>query len=159
MARVIVVPGLGVHAYAELPVRHLSDNGHAAKLLDPPGWRGGDPDLRHYGRQLAADIDQDGEPVDVLIGLSVGTQAATVAASLTSLVRHLVLVSPTVDPAYRSMIKQAAVFFLRGDPHDKAAFLSRVPDWSRAGIRRIFRALPPLSHYPLKMSFQEYARR
>jgi hypothetical protein len=85
MARVIVVPGLAVHAYAELPVRHLSDNGHVATLLDPPGWRGVDHDLERYGRNLAADIDHDGVPVDVLIGLSVGTQAATVAASLTSL--------------------------------------------------------------------------
>src|SRR6187397_1344793 len=57
MARVVVVPGLAVHAYAELPVRHLSDNGHAAKLLDPPGWRGVDHDLERYGRNLAADID------------------------------------------------------------------------------------------------------
>jgi pimeloyl-ACP methyl ester carboxylesterase len=150
MARVIVVPGLAVHAYAELPVRHLSDNGHAATLLDPPGWRGVDHDLERYGRKLAADIDHDGVPVDVLIGLSVGTQAATVAASLTSLVRHLVLVSPTIDPAYRSMIKQAAVFLLRGDPHDKAAFLSQVPDWSRAGIRRIFRGFASAIALPIE---------
>jgi hypothetical protein len=150
MARVIVVPGLAVHAYAELPVRHLSDNGHAAKLLDPPGWRGVDHDLERYGRKLAADIDDDGAPVDVLIGLSVGTQAATLAASLTSLVRHLVLVSPTVDPAYRSMIKQATVFFLRGDPHDKAAFLSQIPDWSRAGIRRIYRGFASAIALPIE---------
>jgi pimeloyl-ACP methyl ester carboxylesterase len=150
MARVIVVPGLAVHAYAELPVRHLSDNGHAATLLDPPGWRGVDHDLERHGRKLAADIDHDGVPVDVLIGLSVGTQAATVAASLTSLVRHLVLVSPTIDPAYRSMIKQAAVFLLRGDPHDKAAFLSQVPDWSRAGIRRIFRGFASAIALPIE---------
>ena len=150
MARVIVVPGLAVHAYAELPVRHLSDNGHAAKLLDPPGWRGVDHDLERYGRKLAADIDDDGAPVDVLIGLSVGTQAATLGASLTSLVRHLVLVSPTVDPAYRSMIKQAAVFLVRGDPHDKAAFFSQVPDWSRAGIRRIFRGFASAIALPIE---------
>jgi hypothetical protein len=150
MARIIVVPGLAVHAYAELPVRHLSDSGHAAKLLDPPAWRGVDHDLERYGRNLAANIDYDGEPVDVLIGLSVGTQAATVAASLTSLVRHLVLVSPTIDPAYRSMIKQATVFFVRGDPHDKAAFLSQVPDWSRAGIRRIFRGFASAIALPIE---------
>ena len=159
MARVIVVPGLAVHAYAELPVRHLSDNSHVATLLDPPGWRGVDHDLERYGRNLAADIDHDGVPVDVLIGLSVGTQAATGAASLTSLVRHLVLVSPTIDPAYRSTIKQAAVFFLRGDPHDKAAFLSQY----RTGLGRVFAGssadLPPLPHYPLRTSFQECALR
>jgi len=146
MARVLVVPGLAVHAYAELPVRHLRDNGHDAELLEPPAWRGVDHDLELYGQKLAADIDHDGAPVDVLIG----TQAAAVAASLTSLVRHLVLVSPTIDPAYRSMIKEAAVFFLRGDPHDKAAFFSQLPDWSRAGVRRIFRGFASSLAVPIE---------
>jgi pimeloyl-ACP methyl ester carboxylesterase len=110
LARVIVVPGLAVHAYAELPVRHLRDNGYDARLLSPPAWRGMDHDLERYGRHLAADIDREGAPVDVLIGLSAGTQAAAVAASLTDGVKRLVLVSPTIDPAYRSMIKQSVVF-------------------------------------------------
>jgi pimeloyl-ACP methyl ester carboxylesterase len=138
LARVIVVPGLAVHAYAELPVRHLRDNGYDARLLSPPAWRGVDHDLERYGRNLAADIDREDAPVDVLVGLSAGTQAAAVAASLTDVVKRLVLVSPTIDPAYRSMIKQSMVF-ARGDPHDKAAFISQVPDWSRAGIIRILR--------------------
>jgi pimeloyl-ACP methyl ester carboxylesterase len=138
MARVVVVPGLAVHRYVELPVQHLRDNGHDAKLLWPPTWRGVEQDLERYGRKLAADIDRDGAAVDVLIGLSIGTQAATVAASMTELVRRLVLVSPTIDPAYRSMIKQALVF-VRGDSHDKDGALSHLPDWSRAGIRRILR--------------------
>ena len=136
--RVIVVPGLAVHAYAEQPVQHLRDNGYDAKLLQPPAWRGVEVDLERYGRNMAADIDRDGAVVDVLIGLSAGTQAAAVAASETDLVKRLVLVSPTIDPAYRSMIKQSIVF-AKGDPHDKSAFFSQVPDWSRAGIRRIFR--------------------
>jgi pimeloyl-ACP methyl ester carboxylesterase len=150
MARVLVVPGLAVHAYVELPVRHLRDSGHDAELLEPPAWRGVDHDLELYGQKLAADIDHDGAPVDVLIGLSIGTQAAAVAASLTSLVRHLVLVSPTIDPAYRSMIKQVAVFFLRGDPHDKATFFSQLPDWSRAGVRRIFRGFASSLAVPIE---------
>ena len=83
MARVLVVPGLAVHAYAELPARHLRDNGHDAELLVPPAWRGVDHDLERYGQALAADIDRDGAP-DLLIGLSVGAQAAAVAASSTS---------------------------------------------------------------------------
>ena len=138
MARVIVVPGLAVHGYVAPPVQHLCDNGHHATLLRPPAWRGVDQDLELYGRHLAADIERDGAPIDVLMGLSAGTQAAAVAASLTSLVSRLVLVSPTVDPAYRSMIKQFFVF-VRGDPHDKSAFYRHVPDWARAGIPRIFR--------------------
>ena len=137
MARVIVVPGLAVRAYVASPVQHLRHR-YDATLLQPPAWRGVDQDLELYGRHLAADIDNDGVPVDVLIGLSAGSQAATVAASLTSLVSRLVLVSPTVDPAYRSMIKQLYVF-ARGDPHDKSAFYHHVPDWARAGIPRIFR--------------------
>jgi pimeloyl-ACP methyl ester carboxylesterase len=138
MACVLVVPGLAVHAYVEAPVRYLRDKGHDATLLWPPAWRGVDQDLERYGRKLAADIDREGAPVDVLIGLSAGTQAATVAASMTGLVKRLVLVSPTVDPAYRSMIKQTLVF-LRGDPHDKDGAVSHVPDWSRAGVLRIGR--------------------
>lgn len=138
MARVIVVPGLAVRSYAEPPVQHLCDNGHHATLLRPPAWRGVDHDLKLYGRHLAADIDNDGAAVDVLIGLSAGTQAVSVAASLTSRVERLVLVSPTIDPAYRSMIKQSFVF-VRGDPHDKSAFYRHVPDWSRAGVPRIMR--------------------
>jgi pimeloyl-ACP methyl ester carboxylesterase len=110
MARVIAVPGLAVRAYVAPPVQHLRNHGYDATLLQPPAWRGVDQDLALYGRRLAADIDNDGAPVDVLIGLSAGSQAAAVAASLTSLVSRLVLVSPTVDPAYRSMIKQLYVF-------------------------------------------------
>jgi hypothetical protein len=60
MARVLVVPGLAVRAYAEPPVQHLRDNGHNATLLKPPAWRGVDHDLERYGRHLAADIDSDG---------------------------------------------------------------------------------------------------
>jgi pimeloyl-ACP methyl ester carboxylesterase len=144
-ARVIVVPGLAVRAYAEPPVWHLRNNGYDARLLSPPTWRGIDHDLERYGRNLAADIDREGAPVDALIGLSVGTQAAAVAASLTDLVKRLVLISPTIDPAYRSMIKQSLVF-VRGDPHDKAGYLSHLPDWSRAGVIRIFRGFTSAIH-------------
>jgi pimeloyl-ACP methyl ester carboxylesterase len=144
-ARVMVVPGLAVHAYAEAPVRHLRDNGYDATLLSPPTWRGIDHDLERYGHSLAAAIDREGTPVDVLIGLSVGTQAAAVAASLTDQVKRLVLISPTIDPAYRSMIKQSIVF-VRGDPHDKAGYLSHLPDWSRAGVSRIFRGFASAVH-------------
>ena len=144
-ARVIVVPGLAVHAYAKPSVRHLQDNGYDARLLSPPTWRGIDHDLEQYGRNLAANIDREGAPVDVLIGLSVGTQAAAVAAASTGLVKRLVLISPTIDPAYRSMITQSLVF-VRGDPHDKAGYLSHLPDWSRAGVIRIFRGFASAIH-------------
>ena len=144
-ARVTVVPGLAVQAYAAPAVRHLRDNGYDARLLAPPTWRGVDHDLEQYGRNLATDIDRDGAPVDVLIGLSVGTQAAAVAAASTDLVKRLVLISPTIDPAYRSVIKQSLVF-VRGDPHDKPGYVSHLPDWSQAGVIRIFRGFASAIH-------------
>ena len=61
-------------------------------------------DLAAYGRELGAEISAAGKPVDVLIGLSAGTQAAAVAAAATPLVRRLVLVSPTVDPESRGTV-------------------------------------------------------
>jgi pimeloyl-ACP methyl ester carboxylesterase len=48
------------------------------------------------------------------------------------------------------MIKQAAVFFLRGDPHDKAGFWGHVPDWSRAGIRRIIHGFASAIALPIE---------
>src|SRR4029450_3845181 len=73
-SRVIVVPGLAVHAYADPPVRHLRDNGHDARLLSPPAWRGIDHDLERYGRNLAVDIDREAARGDVLIGRWAATQ-------------------------------------------------------------------------------------
>jgi pimeloyl-ACP methyl ester carboxylesterase len=43
------------------------------------------------------------------------------------------------------MIKQSLVF-VRGDPHDKAGYLSHLPDWSRAGVVRIFRGFASAIH-------------
>jgi pimeloyl-ACP methyl ester carboxylesterase len=42
------------------------------------------------------------------------------------------------------------VFFVRGDPHDKAPFSSQVPDWSRAGIGRICRGFVSALALPIE---------
>src|SRR5205823_14713028 len=101
-------------------------------LLPAPGWRGVEDDVERYGRALGADIDRAGAPVSVLVGLSIGTQAAAVAAASTSLVERLVLVSPTIDPQYRTPLKQFVVF-AKGNPHERFRTVRQVPDWSRAG--------------------------
>ena len=139
MARVIIVPGLAVRAYAEPAARALRARGHDTKLLVPPAWRGAAADLRSYGRRLADQLNQDGRTTSVLVGMSVGTQAAAVAATATDLVEHLLLISPTVDPAKRSRVRLVASWTAGEDHPDSPTWRSQVPDWSRAGLARIFR--------------------
>jgi pimeloyl-ACP methyl ester carboxylesterase len=138
MTRVLVVPGLAVRRYAERSVAHLRQGGYDARLLPAPAWRGVEDHLERYGQALAADIDRASVPVSALVGLSVGTQAAAVAAASTPLIERLVLVSPTIDPAYRSGLKQLIVF-LKGNPHERFSTLLQLSDWARGGLPRIIR--------------------
>ena len=147
--RVIVVPGLAVRTYAVEPVERLGQAGYDAELRPGLAWRGVPVDLADYGRALAADIDAAGEPVDVLVGLSAGSQAAALAASLTPLVRHLVLVSPTIEPAHRSMLKMLGIFLIPNPNEDAALFSELLPDWSRAGPVRILRGFRSAVRLPL----------
>ena len=74
-----------------------------------------------------------------MIGLSVGTQAAAVAAAATERVERLLLISPTVDPELRRRPRLAAQFLFVGEDHpDSPSFRSQLPDWKQAGPRRIF---------------------
>ncbi|GAA3717411.1 hypothetical protein GCM10022204_41720 [Microlunatus aurantiacus] len=140
MRRVLVVPGLAVRGYADLAVGALRAAGLDAELLDPPAWRTVPADLELYGRQLGRRLREDDRPVAVLIGLSVGTQAAAVAAAVAGRrVEHLLLVSPTVDPAKRSHRRLLAAW-LKGEDHPDSPPLSQqIGDWRHAGAPRIFR--------------------
>src|SRR4051794_26026814 len=140
MSRVLVVPGLAVQGYADLAVGALRAAGLDAELLDPPAWRTVPADLELYGRQLGRRLHEDNRPVAVLIGLSVGTQAAAVAAAVAGRrVEHLLLVSPTVEPAKRSRRRLLAAW-LKGEDHPDSPPLSeQVGDWRHAGALRIFR--------------------
>jgi pimeloyl-ACP methyl ester carboxylesterase len=147
--RVLVVPGLAVHEYAESPVERLRARGFDAELLPAPAWRGVPDEIERYGRRLADDLNRDGRRVAVLVGLSAGTQAAAVAATLTPLVDHLLLVSPTIDPSRRSMPRQLGSW-LKGDPHEAGAFSRHLSDWARAGVPRILRGFRTAIGLPLE---------
>lgn len=136
-ARIVVVPGLGVRTYAVEPVRRLRAAGHAVSLLRAPSWRGTPTDLEAYGRRLAADLESGRATVDLLVGLSVGTQAAAVAAAGSPRVRRLLLVSPTVDPGLRSLSRLLFAWWSGNDGHGEPGFLEQVPDWARAGVPRL----------------------
>jgi pimeloyl-ACP methyl ester carboxylesterase len=72
-----------------------------------------------------------------------------VAAASTPLVERLVLVSPTIDPQYRTPLKQFAVF-AKGNPHERFRTVRQVPDWSRAGPVRIIRCFRSAIALPLE---------
>lgn len=135
--RIVIVPGLAVRSYASDAADAVSDAGYDVSLLRAPAWRGAPTDLEAYGRLLAADLDRRDEQVDVLVGLSVGSQAAAVAAASTARVRRLLLVSPTVDPQLRTLPRLIEVWWRGNQGHGEPGFLEQVPDWSRAGLPRI----------------------
>jgi pimeloyl-ACP methyl ester carboxylesterase len=137
---VLVVPGLAVQGYADVAVGSLTAAGFDAELLDPPSWRTVPADLQLYGRQLGERLRDENRPVAVLVGLSVGTQAAAVAAAVAGdRVQHLLLVSPTVEPAKRNRRRLLAAW-LKGEDHPDSPQLSQqVGDWRHAGAARIFR--------------------
>lgn len=137
--RVLIVPGLAVRGYAESAVGALGVAGYDASLLTPPSWRGADCDLDAYGRRLGREIDGGDQSIAALVGLSVGTQAAAVAAAVTSKIERLILVSPTVDSVLRSRPRLLAAWLFRGEPGGPSLLYEQIPDWARAGPTRIFR--------------------
>lgn len=101
--RVLVIPGAVVRSYVQPAVDALYERGIEAHLLAAPGEPGSQADLGSYGMGLARQISGT-DPVEVLIGLSVGGQVAAVAASTApSMVQQLMLISPTVDPQVRTV--------------------------------------------------------
>lgn len=137
MARIVIVPGLGVRTYALEGARRLRHAGHDVALLRAPAWWGTPIDLEAYGRVLAADLDARDERVDLLIGLSVGTQAAATAASAGDPVRRLLLISPTVDPRLRSLPRLLWTWWRGNQDHGEPGFAEQVPDWLHAGVPRL----------------------
>ena len=125
-----------MRSYAEKAAEALGSNGYSVTLLPAPAWRGVPKLLKSYGSQLAGRLDRAGEPVDLLIGLSVGTQAAAITAVQSDTVRRLLLISPMVDPKDRTAARLLAAWLFRKQEGD-TGFSLQVPDWARAGIPRI----------------------
>lgn len=140
MAYVIMVPGLAVRSYLQPAAESLRSAGHDVDLLPPIGWRSQGTDLHAYAHRIARHARVHG-PADLLIGLSVGTQSAVLAAVETAAVRQLLIVSPTIDPSRRSTAA-ALRAWLRGEQHPDSPRLSmQAQDWIHAGPGGIYRSL------------------
>jgi pimeloyl-ACP methyl ester carboxylesterase len=141
MARVIIIPGLGVRSYVDTEAAALTDDGHDVDLLPAPSWRGQHTDLGRYGKALADKINSSDEQVDLLIGLSAGTQAAAVAAAQTPLIKRLLLVGPTVDPAHRTRSGVIRAWRAGEDHPDGPKLRRQARDWLKAGLPNLYRGL------------------
>ena len=148
MRKALIVPGAAVRRYVRDAVEALPTVGISGELLAALGEPKVPADLGEYGRELAGRITGGGG-VDVLIGLSVGTQAAAVAAVETAKaprtcsppprgsVGRLVLISPTVDPAARSAPRLVGRWLAGGRVEPVSLLPQQLPDWGRAGPARI----------------------
>jgi pimeloyl-ACP methyl ester carboxylesterase len=139
MPRVLIVPGAAVRAYVRSAADAVRHRGADVELLPAPGQPGQPPDLREYGEQLARRLEHGGR-VDMLVGLSVGGQAAAVATGLApGMVGHLVLVGPTVDPRARTAPALLARWLSAGRNEPPRVLREQAPEWARAGIRSLAR--------------------
>jgi hypothetical protein len=134
MTRVLIVPGLAVRRYVRTAADGLRDRCIDTCLLPAPGAPDGPTDLHTYGRRLQEHVAE--APVDLLVGLSVGAQAAAVAAADGG-VRHLMLVSPTVDPEARRPGRLTGRFLAGSRLEPTRLGFEQAPDWVRAGPRRL----------------------
>ncbi len=138
--RVVIVPGLAVRRYVAPAARALTDAGWWVRLETPPGAPGAAHTLREYGEDLARRLRD--EPADLLVGLSVGTQAAAVAAVRAGAsVGTLVLASATVAPELRGGGRLLARWALAGRHESPCLLGTQLPEWLRAGPVAIGRGL------------------
>lgn len=150
MKRIFIVPGMAVREYARPAADAVSARGHRVDLLRAPSWRGVPVGLDEYGYKLAEQIDSKGVDVDLLIGLSVGTQVAAAAATRTDRIKTVMLISPTFDPNIRSMRGTMSRWFERGEGDDQSDWGRQLRDWTHTDPVRIGMALRSALRSPLE---------
>ncbi|MGY1722716.1 alpha/beta fold hydrolase [Blastococcus sp. SYSU DS0533] len=143
---VVVVHGLAVSNYLEPAVRELG-TWTRAHLVELPGFSGSaDPphpmDVADHADAVVEWLAAAELGDVVLVGHSSGTQvAAHVAVREPHLVRALVLASPTMDPAYRSMRRVLLAWRRNHELEPPELDVQHTPDRQRAGLRRVRHAL------------------
>lgn len=155
--QVVVVMGMAVADYL-IPAVTALGTWTRAHLVELPGLAGsGEPPrpmtVADYADAVAGWLDTAGPDRPVLAGHSSGTQvAAAVAARRPVRVRGLVLASPTIDPAARSWIRLGLRWFLDGRREPPGLTPSHLPEWRRAGPRRLVQLINAHLHDRLEDS-------
>jgi pimeloyl-ACP methyl ester carboxylesterase len=133
-AEVVIVPGLAVRRYLEPTVRAVEAAGASCEMIGLP-TRGPALSIHGYANLVAARIQARGRSV-VLVGHSAGTQVAALAATQVPVAR-LVLGSPTIDPAYRTVPRVLRRWWLDGRQEPSSLAPQQRQEWRQAGPRRI----------------------
>lgn len=143
---VVFVPGMGVSRYlrasqdllAKRATVHLLELPGTGRAKDPPKPFG----LAEDTAEVIGWAERRLPRGAVFVGHSYGSQVVPrVAAAAPELVRGLVLASPTVDPAYRSVLRLLARWLVdtRREPRGLAKF--QRPEQRRVGWRRMLRMM------------------
>ncbi|WP_409331862.1 alpha/beta fold hydrolase [Trujillonella humicola] len=142
---VVVVPGLAVSNYLQPAVEALG-TWTRAHLVELPGFSGsGEPphpmDVAQFADAVVQWVAAAGLHQVVLVGHSSGTQVAAHVAVREPAVKALVLASPTIDPAFRSLRKVLLAWRRNHalEPPDLDA--QHAPERKRASLRRVRHAL------------------
>ncbi len=138
---VVVVQGMSVADYL-MPGLGALGAWTRAHLVELPGFAGsGEPphelDVPEFGQCVADWIRaQCLEPV-ILAGHSSGTQVAARAAVGHPAVAGVVLAGPTVDPSARGLLRILIRWRLNGRYEPPGLSELHIPEWKRAGARRL----------------------
>jgi pimeloyl-ACP methyl ester carboxylesterase len=142
---VLLIHGLAVSHRYLMPLAACLAERFPVRALDMPGFGlSGDPgapaDVSALAKWIAAWLEAIGEGPVAVLGNSFGAQVATaLAEEHPASVRSLVLVGPTMDPAYPTKARQAW-HWIRGLPHEDPGQLPVVlRDLADAGLRRAWR--------------------
>jgi hypothetical protein len=150
MSRIMVVPGMAVREYARPACDAVAARGHRVDLLRAPSWRGLPVGLDDYGHRIADELERKQTDVDVLIGLSVGTQVVAAATTKTDRVKTVVLISPTFDPRIRSFRGTVRTYLERGEGDDQSDWGRQLRDWTHTDPVRIGLALRSAVNSPIE---------
>jgi 2-hydroxy-6-oxonona-2,4-dienedioate hydrolase len=141
---IVLVHGLGVSSLYFGPVARTLAADFDVYSPDLPGFgRSGGPrqalDLKELASTLLAWLDATGLDHPVLLGNSMGCQVLLeLAINAPRRVDSLVLVGPTVDPRWRTFLRQVPRWLLEAFREPLAIFPILALDYARCGPKRFF---------------------
>jgi pimeloyl-ACP methyl ester carboxylesterase len=145
---VAVLPGVGVRAYLVPTMAALAARGLDVDLLPAPGQPGMASDLRRYAEQVGPVLRR--MRPDLLVGLSVGCQTAGLVTVDDRPSPRVVLVAPTVDPAFRTLPRLLARWARAGNRESSGLLRPQASDWADAGIGGLAAVLRSAVRVPLE---------
>ncbi len=148
----VLVPGVGVSAtYFEFLAPTLAQRG-PVYALDLPGFAGmprphEQPTPQYFADQVEAVVDRYGLVDPVLLGHSFGTQVVTEVLARRPQLRHAVLVSPVVNEAEATLVRQGVRFAQSSARESLHLALTALSAYLLCGVVYFATVLPHMLRY------------